>query len=174
MPGNGEVRSTGQLGEVMRESVHAALSHIKMAPQRYGIDPRRLNCDLHVHLPEAATAKEGPSAGITVFAALLSALKEKPLPADLAMTGEITLTGDVLPVGGIRVKLLAAERAGTRRVLIPEHNHADVPPDLHLEVIRVERLEQALPILLGNSERSETSVPNARSDQTPASDAGAA
>jgi len=148
MPGSGELRSTGRLGEVMRESVNAALAHIKIDPERYGIERRRLSDDLHLHVPEGAIAKDGPSAGIAIFAALLSALRDEPLPADLALTGEITLTGDVLPVGGIRAKLLAAERAGLRRVLVPTDNRADIPADLSLEVITLDRLEQALPHLL--------------------------
>ncbi len=156
MPGKGELRSTGRLGEVMRESVHAALTHIKMDPRRYGIEERRLSDDLHVHLPEAAIAKEGPSAGIAVFAALLSALREQALPADLAMTGELTLTGDVLPVGGVRAKLLAAERAGIRRVLIPSDNRADVPKDVIVEVIPVRHLSHAVPYLLGSAHSTPT------------------
>lgn len=148
MPGKGEIRTTGRLGEVMRESVQAALAHIKVNPDRYDIERRQLQVDLHLHLPEAAIAKEGPSAGIAVFAAMLSALRDEPLPADLAMTGEITLTGNVLPVGGVKAKLLAAERAGLKRVLIPDGNRADVPKELAIEVIAVERLADALPHLL--------------------------
>jgi ATP-dependent Lon protease len=158
MPGSGELRSTGRLGEVMRESVNAALAHIKIDPERYGIARRRLSDDLHLHVPEGAIAKDGPSAGIAIFAALLSALRDEPLPADLAMTGEITLTGDVLPVGAVRAKLLAAERAGLRRVLIPADNRADVPSDLSLEVISIDRIDQALPHLLSRSLRPAASA----------------
>ena len=143
MPGKGDLGLTGRLGEVMQESVRAALAHLRVAPDRYGVDRSRLGAsDVHLHLPEAATAKDGPSAGTAVFAALVSALVGVRLPADLALTGEISLTGRVLPVGGVRAKLLAAERAGIRRVILPEDNRADVPADLALELVFVRSLDE--------------------------------
>jgi ATP-dependent Lon protease len=144
MPGKGRLRLTGRLGDVMRESAHAALAHLRIEPERYGADPSRLACDVHVHVPEAATAKDGPSAGTALFAALLSAVTRVPVRADVALTGEISLTGRVLPVGGVRPKLLAAERAGVRRVVLPEENLADVPPDLSIEVVAVRSLEEVV------------------------------
>ncbi len=147
MAGKGQLRSTGKLGEVMKESVHAALAHLRIHPERYGIPAERLAGDFHIHLPEAAMAKEGPSAGVAVFSALLSTLLDKPLPGNVAMTGEITLMGEVLAVGGVRAKLLAAERAGLARVIVPEENRADVPGELTLEVIYVERVGQVVETL---------------------------
>lgn len=143
MPGKGDLALTGRLGEVLQESVRAALAHLRVAPDRYGVDSSRLGAsDVHLHLPEAATAKDGPSAGTAVFAALVSALAGVRLPADLALTGEISLTGRVLPVGGVRAKLLAAERAGIRRVILPEDNRADVPVDVALELVFVRSLDE--------------------------------
>jgi ATP-dependent Lon protease len=145
MPGKGDLALTGRLGEVLQESVRAALAHLRVAPDRYGVDRARLAAsDVHLHLPEAATAKDGPSAGTAVFAALVSALAGMRLPADLALTGEISLTGRVLPVGGVRAKLLAAERAGIRRVILPEDNRADVPADLALEIVFTRSLDEVL------------------------------
>jgi ATP-dependent Lon protease len=137
LPGKGALKLTGRLGQVMRETAQAALAHLRMAPERYGADRAKLEVDVHIHVPEAALAKDGPSAGIALFAALLSAVTGVPLRADVALTGELTLTGHVLPVGGVRPKLLAAERAGVRRVILPADNRADIPPDLGAEVVTV-------------------------------------
>jgi ATP-dependent Lon protease len=102
-------------------------------------------------MPEASQAKDGPSAGTAIFAALVSALSRVPLPADLALTGEISLTGRVLPVGGVRAKLLAAERAGVKRVILPEDNRADVPEDLALETVLVRSLDQVFRAAFGKA-----------------------
>lgn len=142
-PGKGELTLTGMLGDVLQESVRAAIGHLRVAPERYGLTRERVDgLDVHVHLPDAATAKDGPSAGTAVFSALVSALSGVALPADLAFTGEISLTGRVLPVGGVRAKLLAAERAGVRRVILPEGNRADVPADVALEPVLVRSLDE--------------------------------
>lgn len=141
MPGKGRLQLTGRLGEVMGETAKTALAHLKMNAAHYGVALERFAVDIHVHVPEAAQAKDGPSAGITLFAALLSSMTGTPLRAGVALTGEMTLTGRVLPVGGVRAKLLAAERAGVRRVILPEENRADVPADLTLEIIAVRDLE---------------------------------
>jgi ATP-dependent Lon protease len=150
MPGKGELSLTGRIGEVLGESVRAALAHLRVAPERYGIARAAFEArDVHLHVPEAATEKDGPSAGTAIFAALCSALSGVALPADLALTGEISLTGRVLPVGGVRPKLLAAERAGVRRVIVPEDNRADVPKDAALEVVHVRTLDEVFRAAFG-------------------------
>jgi ATP-dependent Lon protease len=150
MPGKGELSLTGRVGEVLGESVRAALSHLRVGPERYGIAAERLaQSDVHLHLPEAAIPKDGPSAGTAIFAALVSALSGVRVPADLALTGEISLTGRVLPVGGVRPKLLAAERAGVKRVIVPEDNRADVPKDVALEVVLVRSLAEVMRVVFG-------------------------
>ncbi|MDC3952491.1 S16 family serine protease [Polyangium jinanense] len=143
MAGRGELVSTGNLGDVLKESVRAAFSHVRAETSRYGVEPGRLAAtDVHVHVPEASLAKDGPSAGTAIFAALVSALSGRPAPADTALTGELSLSGRVLAVGGIRAKLIAAERAGLARVVIPEANRADVPEDIHLDVTFVRTIDE--------------------------------
>ncbi len=138
MPGGGGVRITGHLGEVMRESVELGLSWVRANAADLGIDPEAFRrVDVHVHVPEGATPKDGPSAGVTIATALASLFTGQPVRADLAMTGEVTLKGRVLPVGGIKEKLLAAHRAGIRRVIIPEGNRKDLrdlPDDVRREM----------------------------------------
>lgn len=140
--GPARLELTGRLGDVLRESATAALALLASDPARFGLagDPG----PVHVHLPDAAIQKDGPSAGLALLAAVVSLSRAVPLPADVAMTGEIGLRGQVLPVGGVRAKLLAAERAGARRVLLPVANRADVPSDLTIEPILVETVEEAL------------------------------
>ncbi|HYW27707.1 MAG TPA: endopeptidase La [Terriglobales bacterium] len=150
VPGKGELRLTGQLGEVMRESAAAALSYLKTRAAELGVDRTRFEeNDVHVHVPAGAQPKEGPSAGVTVLTAMASILSGMPVRDDLAMTGEITLRGRVLPVGGVKEKVLAAHRAGIRRVLIPRRNEVDledIPADLRqeLEVVLVESIDEVL------------------------------
>jgi ATP-dependent Lon protease len=164
LPGPGQLKLTGRIGEVMSETADTVLGHLRLEAGRYGTHRRRLAADFHVHVPEAATLKEGPSAGIALFAAILSAATCRPIGADLAMTGEVTLHGRVLPVGGVRAKLLAAERAGIRRVLLPEANRADVPPGLALEPIFVSRLDQAVGVLFEDARPAATVAARRRKD----------
>jgi ATP-dependent Lon protease len=127
MPGTGHVHITGRLGDVMRESVDLAHSWVRSNSLAYGIEPDVFKTrDVHVHVPEGAVPKDGPSAGVTVVTALVSLFTENPVRVDLAMTGEVTLKGRVLPVGGIKEKVLAAHRAGIRHVVLPEGNRKDL------------------------------------------------
>ena len=127
MHGKGEILLTGKLGDVMKESARAAFSYIKANAEKYGVDQTKFeNYDLHVHVPEGATAKDGPSAGITMATAMLSALIGKPVRSDVAMTGEITLRGKVLAIGGLKEKSLAAFRQGIKQIIIPEANKKDL------------------------------------------------
>jgi ATP-dependent Lon protease len=127
MPGKGKTVITGRLGEVMKESVQAAISYLRASSERFGIEPRLFETsDIHVHVPAGAIPKDGPSAGNALMVSILSLLLDRHVPADLAMTGEITLRGKVLPVGGIKEKVLAAKRAGIRRVILPKKNEKDL------------------------------------------------
>ena len=127
MPGKGKVEITGQLGEVMNESARAALAYLRANAGRYGVNPTFLEThDLHIHVPAGAVPKDGPSAGVTMFSALASLLTGKVVRTDTAMTGEATLRGRVLPVGGIKSKVLAAHRAGMTRIVLPKANEADL------------------------------------------------
>lgn len=147
MPGKGEIELTGQLGDVMKESAMAGISYIRSVGEKYGIaeDVFQKN-DFHIHIPEGAVPKDGPSAGITMATALLSALTKRPVRADLAMTGEITLRGRVLPIGGLKEKTLAAKTAGIKTVLVPSQNRPDVEEisseiKSGLEIIFVETMD---------------------------------
>ncbi|MBS3916618.1 MAG: endopeptidase La, partial [Sulfuritalea sp.] len=154
LPGKGKTMTTGKLGEVMQESIQAALSVVRKRSKTLGIpDDFYQKNDIHIHLPEGATPKDGPSAGIAISTALVSVLTGIPVRADVAMTGEITLRGEVLPIGGLKEKLLAAVRGGIRTALIPEENVkdlVDIPENIKntLEIIPVKWIDQVLELAL--------------------------
>lgn len=154
VPGKGQLVHTGQLGDVMKESIQAALSVVRARVDRLGIDPEfHKKFDIHVHVPEGATPKDGPSAGIGMCTALVSALTKVPVRSEVAMTGEITLRGRVLPIGGLKEKLLAAHRGGITTVIIPEDNKkdlADMPANItsSLEIHPVRWIDEVLDIAL--------------------------
>jgi ATP-dependent Lon protease len=149
-PGGGRLTVTGQLGEVMQESAHAALSWVRSHAERLGLDPSWFSeHDVHVHVPAGAVPKDGPSAGITIATALVSLARDKPVSSDVAMTGEITLTGQVLQIGGVRDKVLAAQRAGVHRVILPRENEPDLvelPPQAReeLQFVLADTIEEVL------------------------------
>ena len=150
MPGNGRLILTGQLGDVMKESAQAALSLVKARSAQLGVSPEVLEkSDIHVHVPAGATPKDGPSAGVAMFVALSSLLTGRPVRSDVAMTGEISLRGLVLPIGGVKEKVLAALRAGIKTVMLPERNRRDleeIPADARdqLQLVWIENADQAL------------------------------
>src|SRR4051812_41465913 len=154
MPGKGSLVLTGQLGDVMKESAQAALSFVRAKAKWLGIDENFLDkTDIHVHIPAGAIPKDGPSAGVTMFTALASMLTNKPIRSDVAMTGEISLRGAVLPVGGIKEKMLAAHRAGIKRILMPERNRKDMidVPDQaknEMEFFFIKKIDEILPLVL--------------------------
>jgi ATP-dependent Lon protease len=169
MPGKGKVITTGKLGEVMQESIQAALSVVRARSRKLGVeeDFYQKN-DIHIHLPEGATPKDGPSAGIGICTAMVSVLTGIPVRADVAMTGEITLRGEVLPIGGLKEKLLAAHRGSIKRVLIPEENlkdMAEIPDNIknRLEILPVKWIDKVLEIAL---ERAPEPLPE-RVEVTP-------
>ncbi len=158
MPGKGHVKLTGKLGDVMQESAHAALSFVRSRAEELNV-PRDFNrrLDIHIHVPEGAIPKDGPSAGITIATALVSALAKLPVRRDVAMTGEITLRGKVLPIGGVKEKLLAAHRIGVTTVVLPRENEkdlADVPKNVieHMQVELVGHVDEVLKIALAPPE----------------------
>ncbi len=167
MPGKGQLTLTGQLGEVMQESAQAAMSFVRAKADQLGI-PKNFNrrTDVHVHVPEGAIPKDGPSAGITIATALVSTLTNIATRRDVAMTGEITLRGKVLPIGGLKEKILAAHRAGLKTIILPKDNEkdlADIPKDIldTLDLYMVDNINEVLKIAL-----TEPMRPNLASDET--------
>ncbi len=165
MPGNGQLTLTGQLGDVMKESARAALSWIRAHAADYGIDPRFFGeSEIHLHVPSGAIPKDGPSAGITMVVALTSALSGRPVRGDIAMTGEITLSGRVLPIGGVKEKVLAARRHGIHHVILPRQNEKHVIEDLTDDVRRgltvhyVSEMDEVLALALTPTSASPNTV----------------
>jgi ATP-dependent Lon protease len=167
VPGSGKLILTGQLGEVMRESAQAALSIVKNRAAALGIDPSRFEkSDIHIHVPAGAIPKDGPSAGVAMFMALVSLMTERTVRSDTAMTGEISLRGLVLPVGGIKEKVVGAHRAGIKRIMLPARNRKDYDdiPEMarkEVEFIWLERVEEAVAAALepGKTEKAPGAVP---------------
>ena len=161
VPGKGKLILTGQLGDVMKESAQAGISYIRSISSKYKVAEDFFEKhDIHIHIPEGAVPKDGPSAGITMATAMLSAITDKKVRADLAMTGEITLRGRVLPIGGLKEKLLAAKNAGIRTVLVPRENKKDVDElsseiTKGLEIIPVSQMEEVLKIALMRTRRKK-------------------
>ena len=159
MRGTERLTLTGQLGDVMKESAQAALSYIRSNAKKFGIDPEfNKNREIHIHLPEGAIPKDGPSAGITMAMAIISAASNRPARNDVAMTGEITLRGNVLPIGGLTEKLLAAQRSGIKTVLIPRENMKDLTEISDkvkegLKITAVETLEEAMKYVFGEKKK---------------------
>lgn len=154
LPGSGKLTNTGKLGDVMQESAQAAYTYVRSRASEFGL-PRDFykNIDIHIHIPEGAVPKDGPSAGITMATSLVSALTMRPVKKDVAMTGEITLRGNVLAIGGLKEKLLAAHRAGIKTVIIPEENEKDlfdVPKEIlsHLQILSVTHVDQVIKVAL--------------------------
>jgi ATP-dependent Lon protease len=154
MPGKGKQLSTGKLGDVMKESIEAAVTVVRSRAQVLGIDNEVFQKnDIHIHVPEGATPKDGPSAGIGMCTAIVSALTQIPVRSDVAMTGEITLRGEVLPIGGLKEKLLAAHRGGITTVIIPSENEKDlveIPANIkqNLTIKTVRWIDEVLEIAL--------------------------
>ncbi len=168
MPGKGAITLTGQIGDVMKESATAAFTLIRSRAERLGIDPKLLaETDIHVHVPAGAVPKDGPSAGVAMFTALASLMLNKPVRHDLAMTGEITLRGLVLPIGGLKEKTLAAMRAGIKQVIVPKRNEKDLPeiPDEVKQALAfhfVENVDQVLKIAVGANDAPRPAQKRAR------------
>ena len=161
MPGKGKINLTGKLGDVMKESIHTALSVVRSRSSKLNIpiDFYEKN-DFHIHLPEAATPKDGPSAGICMTTAIISSLTSIPVRSDVAMTGEITLRGEVLPIGGLKEKLLAAHRGGIKKVIIPNLNSKDLIDISNevlakVEIIPVKTIDEVLKIALTKDPSSD-------------------
>jgi ATP-dependent Lon protease len=161
MPGSGKLELTGQLGDVMKESARAGLSYIRSKCDELNIDKDFVkNMDIHIHVPEGATPKDGPSAGITMTTAMISALCKIPVYRDVAMTGEVTLRGRVLPIGGLKEKVLAASRAGIKKIIIPIDNEKDIeeiPQNVRrtIEFVLASNMDDVLEHALAKGEKDD-------------------
>jgi ATP-dependent Lon protease len=154
MPGRGQLILTGKLGSVMKESCQAALSFVRSQAKEWGIKQDFHKIDIHIHVPEGATPKDGPSAGAAITTALVSALKSKAVPTDIGMTGEITLRGNILEIGGLKEKSLAAHRAGLKTIFIPKDNQkslVEIPKEIKkdLKFIPVEHYSEIYKKIFG-------------------------
>jgi ATP-dependent Lon protease len=160
VPGKGKLTVTGKLGEVMKESAETAVTYVRSRAHHLMIDENfYTKLDLHIHIPEGAIPKDGPSAGITMCTAIVSTLIKKPVDRHIAMTGEITLRGNVLPIGGLKEKILAAHRGGIKKVIIPKHNEKDlreIPASIlkQIDIIAVEHMDEVLShtLVLGDAQ----------------------
>ena len=174
-PGKGDVRLTGQMGDVMKESATAGYSWVRANAARLHIDhDRMMASDLHIHLPQGAIKKDGPSAGVALATAITSVFSKRPIRNDVAITGEIDLRGHALPVGGIKEKVLAAHRAGIKRVILPERNMADleeVPEEIRneLEFVPATKMDDVLANALSEPEKLESRRSPAAEASSPAS-----
>ncbi len=176
LPGKGGLTLTGQLGEVMQESAHAALSYIRSRAKQLGLkDSFYASKDIHMHIPEGATPKDGPSAGITMCLALISALTKNPTKPDVVMTGEITLRGRVLGVGGLKAKILAARQHGKSTILVPKENKDDIEEVLKdikdkkgLNIIFVDNMDEVLKLALVNDPFKKPLKPKKAAKKKPA------
>ena len=161
MPGKGKITQTGKLGEVMKESIETAYSVVRSHSKDLGIDPEVFDkTDIHIHVPEGATPKDGPSAGIAMYTTLVSVLTKTPVRKDVAMTGEITLQGRVLPIGGLKEKLLSALRGGIKTVIIPKENEkdlAEIPDNVKkgMKIIPVSEVSEVLKIALAGKPKTQ-------------------
>jgi ATP-dependent Lon protease len=168
VPGKGKMTITGKLGDVMQESVQAARSYVRSRSRLLGVEPSRFDTtDIHIHVPEGATPKDGPSAGVAMVTSIVSVLTKIPVKSSVAMTGEVTLRGRVLPIGGLKEKLLAALRGGIKTVLIPKENEkdlAEIPDNVKkgLKIIPVGNVDEVLQVAL-------TRVPEALAEEEPIS-----
>jgi len=161
MKGKGNVTTTGKLGDVMKESASAAVSYVRSRADILNIEEDFYkNFDIHIHVPEGAIPKDGPSAGITMCTAIISAVTKKPVYNNIAMTGELTLRGRVLPIGGLKEKIIAAHRGGIKKIIIPKENEKDLKEISkaimsEVEIISVEHMDQVLPHALGEEEKGK-------------------
>ena len=161
MPGKGKITQTGKLGEVMKESIETAYSVVRSHSKDLGIDPEVFDkTDIHIHVPEGATPKDGPSAGIAMYTTLVSVLTKTPVRKDVAMTGEITLQGRVLPIGGLKEKLLSALRGGIKTVIIPKENEkdlAEIPDNVKkgMKIIPVSEVSEVRKIALAGKTKTQ-------------------